>query len=154
MERELSTGVELAISLVGIAVLLSIIMAFVGYGNTIKNGSGEQFVDFKENMSLDYMKSLANGEIDNDMPSATAYNIIRSYESIISEEASGYDSTVRVPSRDGSILRDNLKGRVKLEVHEVSGSSFVVLIHVLNRDGVVSNTTDVGINGVISKYGL
>lgn len=154
MERELSIGVELAIGLVALAVVLSLTMGFVYYGNIIKDGSGSQFVDMKETMSLDYMKGLARGETDTDMPSATAYNIIRTYESVISEEVSGFDITVRVPSVDGSVLKDNLKGRVKLEVYETSDSSFVVIVNKVDRSGAIVNNTEIAINQIRAKYGL
>lgn len=153
MEREVSHSVELSVGLVALAALLSIIMFTVTIGNIVKAKSGDGLTDVRDSMSVEYVKGLVSGEIDNEMPTATAYNILNKFRGVIVEEATGYDSKVRNLQIEDSILKDNLKGRVQLEIKETTQGTYVAIVRILDKDGTIkSGQVQTGINTLNSKY--
>lgn len=129
MEREVSIVVEISIVLVAISALLSIIFFTVYVGNDIKADATSSISDIKNEISVNYVKGLANGEIDNEMPSATAYNILTTYSDVIVESANGYDGEIRNLMTEDSDLKNKLTGRVQLELIEITDGAYVVFIH-------------------------
>lgn len=130
MEKEVSESISMGVALMALAALLSIVFFTVYLGNGIKAGAGNQLSDVKNEISIDYVTALASGEVDNDMPTATAYNIFRTYDKVILETGNGYDGTVRTLLSQGSDLHDKLGGRVQLELQEIKGGgAYIAFIH-------------------------
>jgi hypothetical protein len=130
LEKEVSQSVELGVTLMAISILLGLIFFTVYLGNGIKADAGEGLSDVKNEISINYINALAKGEVDNDMPTATAYNIFKTYDKVILETANGYDGTVKILMSQGSDLSNNLSGRVQLELKEVpGGGAYVAFIH-------------------------
>lgn len=129
MEREVSSAITLAVTLAAIGLLLSIVWFTVYIGTDMKNLGAGALNSVQDNMSNGYIESLASGEVDNDMPAATAYNLLKTYDKVIIESANMMTGKVTNLMTGDSDLRSDLSGRVQLELHKTDSGAFVVLIH-------------------------
>lgn len=157
MERELSITTELAIILVGVAAVLGIVSYLIFVGKEIQNSTSGTLQGLEDNLGYDYVLSIANGEIDNEMPAVTAYNILTKYGDIITWSANLTMSNAEVTNTHacrtataenspdktylcsgirnlqmhGSDISNKMKGRVQLEL---------IPITYTNPNGTVTNT--------------
>lgn len=129
MERDLSVATELAITLVSLAAVISVIVGVVYMGNNIKEETTGSISEVKVNIYDDYVKSLAKSDTDNEMPTVTAYNILTTYEKVIIASANGDTGEIRYLLTQGSDLKNNLKGRVQLQIIEASVGGYIAFIH-------------------------
>lgn len=171
MEREISISTELAVILVGVAAVLGLVSFLLFVGKDIQYGASEKMVDIKDSVGYDYVVSLANGEMDNEMPSVTAYNILTKYGDIVTwsanltvkastventhacrtARAEGYDdadylcSGIRNLQIHGSDIAENMKGRVQLELIPTNSDTFVAIVHPERstwKSGVVDSSCE------------
>lgn len=145
MERELSISVELVVTILAITVVISILMFTVIVGNEVKEDSSEALSDVRDSISIEYVEDLDKGRVDSNMPAATAYNILSMYSSVIGYEASGFDNKVRDLKSEDSVLKNNLKGRVQLDIVDTP-TGYVAFIQPLDDRGKIKNTTTSGLS--------
>jgi hypothetical protein len=129
MEREVSESLSIGVTLAAIATLLSVVMFTVYVGNTIKATGGSSLSGISNEISFNYIDSLARGEMDNEMPTATAYNIFKTYDKAIIESADWYTGEITNLMEGDSSLRSHLNGRVQLELLRVDNGAFIALVH-------------------------
>jgi hypothetical protein len=163
LEREVAEGVSIAIALAAVAALLGIVFFTVFLGNGVKEGAGGALTDIRDEISVNFVKALESGELDNEMPAATAYNIIKTYDKAIIGVGSGLDGSVSNPMIEEPTLGNHLTGRVQLEVHDVDGA-FIVFIHNedcnwkvgnhAHNDGVAGNCKVAGFDSLKTKYSI
>lgn len=171
MEREVSISTELAVILAGIAAVLGIVSFLLFVGKDIQYGASEKMMDIEDSVGYDYVVSLARGEMDNEMPAVTAYNILTKYGDIISwsanltikeadventqacrtARAENYDdadylcSGIKNLQIHGSDIAENMKGRVQLELIPTPQNTFVAIIHPERstwKSGVVDSSCE------------
>lgn len=156
MEKEVAEGANVTIALVSIAALIGIIVFTVYIGGVIREDSGEVLTDIRDEMSVDFIYRLSAGGVDNEMPAATAYNILKTYDKIITEVACGFDGEVSHIMTEDPCVGNRLTGRVQLEVIEVDGA-YLAFIHEEDCNWHVGDETcsvQSGFNELKSKYGL
>lgn len=129
MEREVSATAGITITLVALSVLLSLVLYSVSIGFDMKNRAADGLMDIRNSLSAHYIRSLMIGETDNDMPAATAYNILRKYDDSILEVADLITGEIDVPMVEEPGIHSYLTGRVQLEIIEVTGGSYIAIIH-------------------------
>lgn len=140
MEREVSAATGITITLVVLSVLLSMIFYTVSFGYDMKNRAAVGIADIRGSLSSNYIRSLMIGETDNDMPAATAYNILRKYDDSILEVADLITGEIDVPMIEEPSIHTYLTGRVQLEIIEVNGGSYIAIIHN-GSDRVINDVT-------------
>lgn len=149
MENEVSKTVEIAVMMVGLSAMITIILAIMPLGKAIQEMGTTTTANVTSDMSDGYIKQLAGDDDLQNIPSATAYSIILSNKATISKEVSGYDDKVRNMFDEDSILKTNLKGRVKLDfVPDNDGASYIAVINILNSKGEIENITEEGLNKI------
>jgi hypothetical protein len=163
LEREVAEGVAISVAIMALAALMGIIFFTVYLGNGVKESAGGALMNIRDEISINFVRALESGELDNEMPAVTAYNIIKTYDKAIIEVASGLDNTISNPMTAEPSLGNKLTGRVQLEVHEVNGA-FVVFIHNENcnwragvhatNDGVTTNCKVTAFNTLKTKYSI
>lgn len=84
MEREVSLTVEISVALVAICAVISIIWFTVYLGNDVANQSSETASEIVATMESTVLEELS-GEGDIIMPSASIYNVLRTYSNAIPE---------------------------------------------------------------------
>lgn len=157
MEREVSLMTELMIGLVALSAFLFIVFGTISISRSLQEDAVSTTTDVKETLSVSYLRDIERGEVDSNMPSATAYNIMTSYEDSIVAEASDFDDKVRVVSVDSSVLETHLKGRVNIQVKEVASGQFAVILTMIDEtmpQSYIDNKTQVGVNTLKTKYGM
>lgn len=132
MDREISYMTALAIALVGTGAIISLIWVTLFIGKDMQSSSTEGIVNVSNDMSINYIRSLSSGETDNEMPTATAYNIMRTYGDIITEAACGSNGGVTNLMAEAPCLESELKGRTSLQLMELPTGEFVALAHVVD----------------------
>lgn len=157
MEREISIATELAITLVSLAALISVIIGITYMGNSLKEEMTGSFTDIKVGMYDDYVNALAKSDTDNEMPTVTAYNILTTYEKVIIKSANGMTGEVRLLLTEGSDLKDDLKGRVQLQIVKTNVGGYVAFIHESYCTWKIGTCTcfdKTGFNALKSEYGI
>lgn len=162
MDREVSISTELAVGLVALAAFLGLLFYVVQIGRGIQADTAESLENMNNSISADYVQGLVNGEISNEMPAVTAYNILTRYYQILTESANGVnysddinflyfpdtDSRVTNILTSGSDLANNLatlSGRVQLEIIPTGQGTYIVLIHPGNSlwsSGIVDTSCE------------
>lgn len=84
MEREVSLTVEISVALVAICAVISIIWFTVYLGNDVANQSSETASEIIATMESTVLEELS-GEGEIIMPSASIYNVLRTYSNAIPE---------------------------------------------------------------------
>ncbi len=128
MDREVSSIVDFSVSLVALVAVLSIVVVTVMLGRDLMNDVTNSANDIKTDISARFVYDLAKGEVDNEMPTATALNIFTTYEKVISTTGCGICGETRDLLSERSCVTNHLSGRVQLEVLGSSGV-YVTLIH-------------------------
>lgn len=154
MEREVSTATWMAISLTILAVLITIIFTTVNIGQSVEQNSSAGLNGVGNSLSLDYVMGLTDGEVNPNMPAATAYNILSTYSSVITYEATGWDSQVRNLQTQGSELSQHLQGRVLLDIVETPEDTYVAFVHILNSQNQVADLTTAGFTKLDTIFNL
>lgn len=156
MEKEISSAVEITVALIGLAAFLAVVLFTVHLGWDIKDDAGVFASDVRDDLTTNALLRFSSGEYDNEMPTATAYSILKRYDNVIAEYACGIDGRIVNPLIEEPCLRDHLHGRVQLEVHDVYGT-LVAFIHEEDCNWKVSDCTcrykDV-ISNLKAKYGI
>lgn len=171
MEREVSISTELGVILAGVAAVLGLVSFLMFTGKGIQYDASEKMLDIQDSVGYDYVVSLANGEMDNEMPAVTAYNILTKYGDIITWSANLTVSATTVentqacrtaraedyPDKDyycsgirnlqvhGSDISENMKGRVQMELIPTPNGTFVAVIHPERstwKSGVVDSSCE------------
>lgn len=152
MEREVSSMATLMVGILAIAAVIGIMMFTVVIGRDVQEDANEGITDVKDSISIDYVKELASGHIDSNMPAATAYNILKMYDTVIIEEASEYDDTVRNLRVKGSVLESRLSGRVNLKIKETKNGQYMAFVYrVFNTEKEMQAAKTAG---QIKSFGL
>lgn len=157
MEREVSIMTELVIGLLALSAFLFIVFGVMSISRSLQEDSVSATTDIRESLSVSYLRDIARGEVDGEMPSATAYNIVTMFESAIVAEASNFDSKIRIVSLDSSVLETHLKGRVVMQVKEVSGGQFAIILTMVDEtvpQSYIDAKTATGVNTLKTKYGM
>jgi hypothetical protein len=142
MEREISSSVSLAVSMSALAALLGIVFFTVMIGNGVKEDLGTSLNKVQQDISVNYIKDLANREIDNEMPASTAYNILTMYNNVVIESACGRTGVVTNLMTQEPCLKGNLVGRVSLELVPVNGGAYIAFVHDGSSNWIKGNDTD------------
>lgn len=143
MDREVSSSVHLGVSLAALAGLLGIVFFTVFMGNQVKEDAGRSLSDIRDQATVNYIRDIASGATDNEMPTASAYNILKTYSDVIQEVACGHDGAVSNLMTEEPCLGDNLTGRVQLELQPINGgSTYVAFIHDEDCNWQAGDCTD------------
>jgi hypothetical protein len=158
LEREVSSTVSLGGSLVALAALLGLVFFMVFMGNGVREDAGQALSGIRDQATVNYIRDIASGATDNEMPAATAYNILKTYSDVIEEAACGYDGTVSNLMTEDPCIGNNLTGRVQLELQPINGgSTYVAFIHGVDcnwREGVCSDPNRSGFEKLKQKYNI
>lgn len=161
MERELSSTMAITVSLIAVTALLSIVFLTLSIGGTVQEGASRSLTDVSHNLSMGYIEDLYLGVVDREMPMATAYNILRTYEDVILESAC-YNGEVTNLLTQGPCTGSNIRGKVQLELFKVNGG-YVAFVHTdkftWNRAEELAKTPSerevwYGYEALRKKYGL
>lgn len=159
MEKEVSHAVEIGVTLVIMAAVIGIIFFTVFMGDSVKNDAFTFAVDTKTTVESAAIEDLYKAE-QTDMPTATAYNILRRYSNSISAFYCTYcvskgealhDEITNLSISDNNCLARHLQGKVKLCVYRNGEGQYCVFVHDVNCEGekIVQCTCD----GYIHKAG-
>lgn len=138
MEREVSSAMELAVTLMIVAALLAIVIVPVFMGRGVQENVYSEVAGIEANMKLATMEELADKFVT-EMPAATAYNIILQNSDKISYYACLYDianntggQPINLNEVDDVCLGKHLKGKIKLYVARNGEGNYQVGIHSIN----------------------
>lgn len=152
MENEVSKTVDIAVALVGLSALISLILVVANLiGFSLKDTSNSGAENITSSMTKGYVSEIASNKDIENIPASTAYSIILTNKDRISTEVSGYDDVVRDLSEDDSVLKNNLKGRVKLELVPTGSEDYTAIINILDDKGNIANKTENAINTIPRK---
>ena len=140
MENEVSNSVSVAVSLIGIGALLVIVAWVVMLGQDMEGRVVEKVADVKSNVTVQYIDDLVSGRVDNEMPSAAAFNILTTYEKVISSTICGICGEEVDLLTGSSCIGKHMNGRVQLEVIE-KDKVYNVIIHKGDCNWKVGNCT-------------
>lgn len=129
MDEGLNKSLWLAISVVAAAALISIIIFTVSIGNQVKYESMSLFGSIHNAIADGYIKDIALGELDMEMPAATAYSILTTYSGTITTSVNARTGRIVDLQVSPTDLMDGLGGRVQLEFGKVINGNFYVIIH-------------------------
>lgn len=156
MEKELSNTVDISVVLIALSVFLAIVLSTVAIGMSIREKAATSLTDMKDDLTVSYVSSLANGITDSEMPTATAYNILRTYNTVIVESVNSMTGkTVNLMMED-SDLQNDLSGRVQLEVIKTPSGAYIAIIHDkdCNYRGGSSCGNATAVNALKTKYNV
>lgn len=131
MEKELSTAVATAVTLFVLSVLITIVFFTAHLGRTIQGNVATNVQEIEDQLSVDFLDSIMNGEIQNEMPAATAFNIYKRYISYMSSVKFDNAGTITDITNNEQFFIDNLKGKVTITVSKDVYGSYQVLIKAI-----------------------
>lgn len=129
MENEVSHTFELGVSLMAIAVVIGVIIATVTFGKGIKDDAFNWLAHSNKQVSEGTLASL-NG-VSTELPSAGAYNILKTYSSLIEKTECHIDGCKEVTEGLGSepCIAKHLNGKVSLDIRKANSGNYTVEIH-------------------------
>lgn len=129
MEKEVSHAIEIGVSLIAVSAVIAIIWFTVFLGQDLKisavNESSRIVTDLQEGVISDMVGQ------QNDIPTATAYGIVRSYGSIIPSSTCKICGKVTDLTKDTPCLLNHMHGELSVEVNAVN-SWYEITIHKLD----------------------
>jgi hypothetical protein len=133
LEHEVSISVELGVCLGALVSVIALILFTVSIGNNMKADAFDEVVSINkqvEESTLSYLVGL-----DNEIPSAAAYNILKTYANVIERVdchiAGCNEATLGVGSEP--CIANHLSGKLNLEVRKNSYTGYYVInVHTLD----------------------
>lgn len=149
MEREVGITVSLAVQLVALSAFLSLVFFVVFQGETIKNNTANVASEMNTEVQTGFLNQLVDHRVDPLMPTATAYNILLSYDNVITKSACAvaWDNGVAVDPihvlmTDGSCLINHMQGEVSMELLYIDKTSeYIAFLHEADCDWLKGNCT-------------
>lgn len=123
----MSISVSITVALLVTGAVLALVFFTVFLGNEIKTGISDYFGDSLNDMNSGILHDLASGISDYNMPSATAYNILKLHERVFTEVYDLRTGEVKDILREDLNLRENLTGRLDLEVINIEGRYYAFI---------------------------
>lgn len=129
MENEVSHTFELGVTLMAISVVIGVIIATVTFGKGIKDDAFNWLSHSNKQVYEGTLASL-NG-VATELPSAGAYNILKTYSSLIEETECFIDGCNEVTEGLDSepCIAKHLNGKVSLEIRKAISGNYIVKIH-------------------------
>ena len=129
MDREVSHIVELAVTLIAIASLITVVLFTVTFGKSIESDTVNWLSDSNRKVSEGVLSSI-NG-VPTELPSAGAYNILKTYSSIIEKTECHIDGCNKetIGLNSEPCIATHLKGKVSLDVRKSVSGFYTVEIH-------------------------
>lgn len=128
MEKEVSSMVDLMVGLIAVSAVLGMVTFTVLLGRNIMSDVIGTASNIDGMISVGFIEDLAKGEIDNEMPTATAFNVLTTYDNAIGVTGCGVCGAERELITQRTCLSDHMTGRVQLEVLGYDGK-YISLIH-------------------------
>lgn len=136
MEKEVSSAIELSVTLIALTLVVTLIIFTVTMGGSIREESYAEAVTISSSLENDTLEELADNFIT-EMPAVTAYNLILQnpeyiahYECTYCEAKTGVKTHGFNPNtKDGICLKTHLQGKVNLIVNKVAPGTYYVAIH-------------------------
>lgn len=156
MDKEVSSVVDLMVGLIAVVAVLGIVVVTIMIGRNLMEDVVDTASKIDSSVSVGFIEDLASGEVDNEMPTATAFNIFTTYDNVIGVSGCGICGEERELLTQRSCLNEHMSGRVQLEVLGSDGK-FISLIHKGDCNWFVGTCTCVhsGIfNDIKLKYGF
>lgn len=127
MEKEVSHSVEIAVTL----VILSVVISFVFYTVVVGNMVKEDGYDFAHRLQVNTSETFLADMVgkDNIMPTATAYNILKTYGAIIPQYRCNISNENLDLTKDQVCLVTHLTGKVSLDVVKLAEGSYSVTVN-------------------------
>lgn len=132
MEKEVSYALEVGVTLAVLSVLLMIVFLTVSIGNEVKIDAYEVGSSIVSELKEGNMYTLIG--LENNMPTAAAYSLLRANSGVISEvvcynnKHTGSKLVTNLTVESPCLL-EHMSGRVSLEVSIVNSSWYKVIVH-------------------------
>lgn len=156
MEKEVSSMVDLMTGIIAVSLVLGIVFVTLMIGQGITNDVVNTTTTITRGLNTGFLEDLAKGEIDNELPTATAFNILTTYDVSIGHTGCGICGEEREVLAERTCLGDHMSGKVSLETLGSDGR-YVVLIHKGDCNWYVGSCTcpNKGVfTAVKQKYGF
>lgn len=146
MDREISMSVELGVGLTVLASVLTLIIFTVMLGKDIIAEATMSINETTQVVTSNYVGDIYHGAIPEVIPTATAYNIITTYDEFIAYEVNTFDTQIRNVQEDGSVLRNNLKGKVSFKLGKLINGTYYATVRPVDTDENYADVTMTGVN--------
>ena len=156
MEKEVSSIVDLMVGLIAVSAVLGIVTFTVLIGRDVMSDVISTASSIDSMVSMGFIEDLAKGEVDNEMPTATAFNVLTTYDNAIGVTGCGVCGEERELITQRTCLSDHMSNRVQLEVLGSDGK-YISLIHEGDCNWFVGACTCTHSNifsGIKLKYGF
>ena len=128
MEKEVSSIVDLMVGLIAVSAVLAIVTLTVLIGRNVMGDVISTASSIDSMVSMGFIEDLAKGEVDNEMPTATAFNVLTTYDNAIGVTGCGICGEERELLTQRTCLSNHMSNRVQLEVLGSDGK-YIALIH-------------------------
>ena len=127
MDNEVSHALEIAVSMMAMAVIIGVIVGTVIFGRSIREGGYSYMLQVNDDMSSSFLKSLEG--VYDEMPSAAAYNILKANSDSITRVECKICKTTESGRVENHCIATHLKGKVSLDVVRDGSGEYSIVIH-------------------------